>query len=355
MLTRKNAHSNQTMPVPTTDWLAAYLYYAEPWEAFLTEAVGPFIEKVMAAQRAEQYFFIRYWERGPHVRLRFKGEPGVLEEKVKPALIAHFEAYFEAHPSERLDPQWVNDLSEEGRWYPNNTIQFIPYEPEVDRYAGPEGLLIAERQFEASTRAVLAIIEANEGWSYDRALGAGIQLHLGFAHALGMPLEEAAQFYVYIYRGWFARSYGFHQGLSEEERVQRQEETQALFDKQFAQQSGVLIPYHETLWQALEDGVEFTSKWLNRWIDEMRDVGVAFREAQAEGRLDFSQEWHPHDPKRGIPVSQQVRWSVLGSYVHMTNNRLGILNRDEAFLGYLIQRCLRELRPSAQPEQSTTS
>ncbi|MFP5247245.1 MAG: lantibiotic dehydratase C-terminal domain-containing protein, partial [Thermoanaerobaculia bacterium] len=31
---------------------------------------------------------------------------------------------------------------------------------------------------------------------------------------------------------------------------------------------------------------------------------------------------------------------ILVSYLHMTNNRLGVANRDEAYLAYLIARSL---------------
>ena len=55
-------------------WLAAYLYYSGNWEKFLTNSVKPFVEDILDRKLAEQYFFIRYWERGPHIRLRFKGD-----------------------------------------------------------------------------------------------------------------------------------------------------------------------------------------------------------------------------------------------------------------------------------------
>ena len=41
----------------TKTWLATYLYYAEPWEEFLTDAVKPFVESVLENNLAEQFFF----------------------------------------------------------------------------------------------------------------------------------------------------------------------------------------------------------------------------------------------------------------------------------------------------------
>ena len=45
--------------VLTSKWLSAYLYYNEPWETFLVEAVEPYVKTVMQTGIAEQYFFIR--------------------------------------------------------------------------------------------------------------------------------------------------------------------------------------------------------------------------------------------------------------------------------------------------------
>ena len=46
----------------------------------------------------------------------------------------------------------------------------------------------------------------------------------------------------------------------------------------------------------------------------------------------------PKDTKR-----KQQLWPVLESYVHMTNNRLGILNKDEPFIAYFIKESFLEL------------
>jgi len=45
----------------------------------------------------------------------------------------------------------------------------------------------------------------------------------------------------------------------------------------------------------------------------------------------------------GVPDIQLDRWSIYADYLHLTNNRLGILNRDEPFLSYLITRSLKNM------------
>lgn len=323
-------------------WLAAYLYYAEPWEDFLTGTVKPFVDEVFEEKLAEQFFFIRYWEQGPHIRLRFKGETEVLEKQVKPRLEDYFLNFLKQHPSTRQKPEGGEELPPELRWFPNNSVQFIAYEPEIERYGGPAGILIAEKQFEASSRAVSAIIEECEEWDYDRALGAAIQLHLGFAHGLGMDLEETTGFYSRISTIWFSRAYGYTQDISTEELKKRQEVTLNAFEENFNRQKPTLVPYHRTLWNAFTEGVEFEQEWLNRWLTRMKAIKKELKTAQHQKKLVIPR-WFKAEPGTKIPGYRQQLWVILESYVHMTNNRLGILNRDEAFLGYLIKESLKEM------------
>ena len=42
------------------------------------------------------------------------------------------------------------------------------------------------------------------------------------------------------------------------------------------------------------------------------------------------------------PSSAKV-WQMLSDYIHLTNNRLGIHNKDESFLAFMIKRSLEEV------------
>jgi len=327
-------------------WLAAYLYRAEPWEAFLVESVAPFVRETLDAGLADQFFFIRYWERGPHVRLRFKGDADVLENQLKPRLLAHFEARFKAHPSERTEPEWLADAPAEAQWFPNDSVQFIEYEPEVERYGGPEGMLLSETQFQASSEAVLALL--NPEFDYERALGSAIQMHLAFAQAFGMSLADLSLFSDMVFRGWLLRAYPFKPDADRDYHQRMQEETLAAFKQTFASQRDGLIAFFRTLWQALEDGVEFEQEWLNRWVADMRRFGKAFSEARAQDRLELPEMPYANPDSFPVPFDTRRYWFILESFVHMTNNRLGVLNRDEAFLGYLIRETVHQIQPQEQ-------
>ena len=324
-------------------WLAAYLYYSEPWESFLGESLAPFVQRVLKDGIAERYFFIRYWEQGPHVRLRFFGDEAVLEHTLKPLLEKHFKAYFEQHPSTRVEPEWLKTAPTEQQWFPNNSIQYIPYEQETERYGGPQAVTVGEVQFESSSNAILAAIRQSESWTYERALGIAIQMHLSFAYALGMDANETAEFYSYIFSSWLPMAYnGYARQLNKEEHIQQQEEIVQVFDKQFVAQEKTLVEFHQIILEALQEGEIFEEAWLNDWITEMKQIYADLLLLDRHGLVQFPKRYAISSNNK-TPEDRQKFWAIYASYVHMTNNRLGIQNRDEGYLAYLIMKSLEQV------------
>ena len=74
----------------------------------------------------------------------------------------------------------------------------------------------------------------------------------------------------------------------------------------------------------------------------MQAINEALRQTQANGQLVLP-NWRAGLYSETISPEQQQRWAIYDSYIHMTNNRLGILNRDEGYLGYLIKEGLAEM------------
>jgi thiopeptide-type bacteriocin biosynthesis protein len=328
------------------DWLSAYIYYSEPWEKLLSAALKPFAEEMLDKGLAEKYFFIRYWDKGPHIRLRFYGDALTLNNQVKPALNDLFGKYFSRNPSRRDEPEWVATLPQELAWLPDNSVQYIAYEPETERYGGNEGIKAAEDHFQDSSRAVLSVIEESSEWDYNRAMGAAIQLHLSFAYGLGMDLDEAKQFYTHTFKSWLPRSYNgyFDTDVPGEERNRRREKTLEAFDATYKKQQESLVPFHQVMWSALESGDEFEEEWLNKWIMDVRGTAGRLEVLQQEGKLVIPYSEHYHSLEGSAPARNKERWAIYDSYVHMTNNRLGIKNQDEGYLGYIIMKSLEELK-----------
>jgi thiopeptide-type bacteriocin biosynthesis protein len=123
---------------PGSEWLYAKLYAGPATlDQVLRDVVGPAVETALRAGAADRWFFIRYGDPEWHLRLRFHGEPARLQAEVLPALQSA------AAP-----------LLEDGRVW---RLQLDTYEREVERYGGPEGVVLAERLFHADSEAALAL------------------------------------------------------------------------------------------------------------------------------------------------------------------------------------------------------
>ncbi|MFN2488398.1 MAG: lantibiotic dehydratase [Actinomycetota bacterium] len=128
---------------PGSEWLYANLYMGEATaDAALRDVVAPLRKKVMNAGAADRWFFIRYGDPDYHLRLRFHGEPARLRDEVGPDLAAA-----------------IASLLDDGRV---RRLGFDTYEREVERYGGPEGMLLAEELFHADSDAVIEIVRGLE-------------------------------------------------------------------------------------------------------------------------------------------------------------------------------------------------
>jgi thiopeptide-type bacteriocin biosynthesis protein len=128
----------------------------------LVETVRPLVEELTGSGLAGKWFFIRYADAEPHLRLRFHGEPGRLAAELLPRLEVV------------LAP-----LLDDGRVW---RMQLDTYAREVERYGGDEGMLLAERLFCLDSECALSILEGVPGdeglaWRWKLAL-CGIDLLL---------------------------------------------------------------------------------------------------------------------------------------------------------------------------------
>ena len=133
---------------PGSEWLYARVYAGPATiDRLLRRAIGPLVRQARAAEWIDRWFFIRYADPDWHVRLRFHGDPVVLQEKLLPAL------------HNALAPL----LADGSSW----RVDLGTYEREVERYGGDEAIDLAERLFEADSDSVLEIIEHVKGLSHD--------------------------------------------------------------------------------------------------------------------------------------------------------------------------------------------
>ncbi|MEL7145351.1 MAG: thiopeptide-type bacteriocin biosynthesis protein [Bacteroidota bacterium] len=328
----------------SSTWLAGYIYSGESMDKIIVEAVIPFVRQTMEHDWVDSFFFIRYWERGPHIRLRFLGDPAQLEQKLKPAFLSYFEKYFKENPSERQDPQYAEDLPEDQRWFPNDSVQFIEYEPETERYGGEKCLKISEDHFLFSSETIFELMEeSEEEWGYDRAMGAAIQMHLSMAFGLGMDEKEMVGFFDKYFSRWLPRAYYFFEkDISKEELATRKKSTLEAFSHTYESQQENLLGFFQQILGLLNEG-DIADTWLEHWVNGARKTRKKLDALMHEGTYQHT-SYYEFDESELYTREQQERWSLFDSFVHMTNNRLGILNRDEAYLAFIVSKTLKLLK-----------
>jgi len=134
---------------PGSEWLYAKIYTGmHSAAALLGGVLGSFVQGVMTSGDADRWFFLRYADPDPHIRLRFHGTPDRIWGRVFPGL------------RQVLDPNLANGSV----W----RLQLDTYEPETLRYGGLGNQERTERIFMADSDAALGILAGNPGAEGER-------------------------------------------------------------------------------------------------------------------------------------------------------------------------------------------
>ena len=158
--------------LPGSSWLYAKIYTGPATgDDVLRRLVAPLRHRLLDSGAADRWFFLRYADPDPHLRIRFHGEPGRLAAEGLPAL------HRAAAP-----------LLAEGLLV---TIQLDTYQRETERYGGPAAIDAVEGLFACDSDAVLAILDLIAG---DEGQSAAWQLTLAGIDQLwtdlGLSLDD---------------------------------------------------------------------------------------------------------------------------------------------------------------------
>ncbi|MEU8398988.1 lantibiotic dehydratase [Nonomuraea sp. NPDC048892] len=162
---------------PGSDWLYLKLYGPRRFEdELIVDALGPFAQFVTGAGLADGWFFLRYRDPDPHLRVRFHGEPATL-----------------LGPLMRHVCDWAADLVSAGTC---GTFAFDTYEREIERYGGVDHMPAAEEVFIADSRAVagLLALSRSRGFPYDPVTVAALSVD-DLLDGLGLDAERRRRFY----------------------------------------------------------------------------------------------------------------------------------------------------------------
>ncbi|MFI7691234.1 lantibiotic dehydratase C-terminal domain-containing protein [Nonomuraea sp. NPDC049655] len=154
-------------------WISLHVFHRGGTDRLITQAVGGLVRSLAADGPPTGYFFLRYWEGGPHLRLRLL--PSARPSEVAERATAALERHLAAHPSPASwDPGRYAALAEryagaehllhyDRRVRARDGVEAIAYRPEYGTYGGPEAVEAAERHFHDSSRIALALLEGELG------------------------------------------------------------------------------------------------------------------------------------------------------------------------------------------------
>lgn len=134
-------------------------------ETFLENYLLNYIEE----NKPDEWFFIRYWQGGPHIRLRYKIKDYNHKVKFENGLYKLVNKFRE----ENLNHQFQNPSYDERiivlekvsdlKVYSNFSIEDIDYIPEINRYGGSDAMQYSENLFHESSKMASFLIR-NVHW-----------------------------------------------------------------------------------------------------------------------------------------------------------------------------------------------
>lgn len=273
-------------------WCSAHLFYDGSLDVLLIKGVKPFIEQY--EDSIKSWFFIRYMEKGQHIRFRVLPKVGQ-SDFLKIKIHTHFQFFFQQYPSKT---QHYNT-----EVFPNHSIQFIDYHAEVERYGGDLGISIAELYFHKSSNFIIHYIDEQTDNEQSILTAMIMNLYLVLAYST----VEIPFIFQTIYENW--RLYNEQQlNLSKKEIITQFE---SIYN-----QSAALI--NEIVGLIINENITATS--------EIEGFDILKKEALETIIL-------LKNTTLTKPISE-----IIKSYIHLNNNRLGISNFDESLIAYLILR-----------------
>ncbi|MFI1652340.1 thiopeptide-type bacteriocin biosynthesis protein [Streptomyces avidinii] len=276
-------------------WQSHHLFLhstTEDTDRFLVDDAAPLLDGLVAAGEATDWFYIRYGQDGPHVRIRVRTTARLPE---LPDLLARKARQVPAVPG-----PWPSRHGE---------IRAVPYAPETRRYGGPQALPVAEAVFAASTRTALDVLRAlptGTGSAAASRLTAAADLAHTTAYALGMDRLAAARWLRAHAAGWrwvtevpLLPAAAVHIRVNTVHAAQRTTLGGRAADLRDRLRAGTAAP------------------WPAHWAERVRE---------ADALLDG--------------LGERTRAAVWGSQLHMLFNRLGVSPDEERAVCRLAARTL---------------
>lgn len=311
------------------DWRAWHIFFQsiDTLDRMLAEGLLP---EVRNLDSGVEFFFLRYWENGPHIRARFRGLDDEQFLALGDRLRLSAESIIATTPSvvEQTPPMghptasWQNN-PRMVRFTPGRTVE-IMYEPEFRRYGGRHGLSVNEHLFDASSRLALVIIERTMA-APERRTSIALTLTATAIAQVVTDRDQWTEFLQGMKEQW--RSY-----LSDAAAVEEQAQ------RSFSAASDDLRAMVSVSW--LPSSAFKPQPLAERWGQILAPHFAEMRALAADHLLVH--------PLTGIPTEgpdelEAALQNIMLSQIHMMNNRLGIVPQQEFLFASILLLALASL------------
>lgn len=297
-------------------WRSYHIFYYDVnrHDFAILQGVAPLVDRLYDGGLIDGFFFIRYHDMGPHVRLRLRCPGARAAASAEEITLDFWRDFLLEHPSQDIELPYR-------RTRPNNSVHSIRYEPEVGRYGGPGGVAIAERHFEDSSRIAIDVLRSVSSSSArrERTLLAATQLVAMVALSGGFRGERLSAFFrdhLTHKRMHSPASGGLPDAASE-----ALERRFRLLDAMYAGPASEATETNPVGWWKVS---------LDRTCELLRSY--------LEGHPEYDQE----NPSLACNRKYGL---ILQSYIHMLLNRVGFWGRSE----HAILRLVRDAAVAAEP------
>jgi hypothetical protein len=292
-------------------WVSAHLFCHTDLDALLMHAVRPAVTELAESKAIGGFFFLRYWDGGPHIRLRLSVADPAAIGLIRTTIDQKCGSYLREHRA--VEPigqvRYARTASELARLegvtryrrdpYPDGTLRFFRYHREYSRYGDEAVMAAVEQHLMAASIIALSLVCATTR-AQRRAAAFCMTLLAALSRdarrQVGMPWPEPAD-----------------------------------WSRQYEEQRGrlrILANHCRTLAGSGADPAASASGALPAWYRTLRSLGE---------ELALLRPRHTAAPSS----------LILSHCTHLMCNRLGIALGDEAFVRYLVTRALAE-QPRAE-------
>lgn len=317
----------------TGAWTTYNVFYYDNHDFLLKTCLLPLVQSLEKDGLIDGYFFLRYWEEGPHVRLRLRASDtqavlmrNIVEQNISMFLKKYpnqltLSAEFYKERAIALAKYEQVNLKSPDTLMPNNSFHLRDYHREYDKYGGHQGIEIAESVFIKSSKIIANLMQDKNFTKHKKIMDAFIMMCLGMS-AFNVSLQDMLLLFKQYYFYW--KNYI---------NLDKSEDHLPVWEDTSQKMLHVLRFIVTTI---LEKN-KFEDNALTEWHNCMLDAKMAI-----ENHQDTI-----HKSIKNKPNTLKSNMYLLTNYLHTHNNRHGIFPTEEAFLAYIGIKAIESMLPKA--------